>query len=156
MRNRVLTAFVALLAMLILATGCNYKKLKDIKATSWSLESVSLRGLRSLEAKLALELDNPATKVTLKDISGILYYNGEPFVKYTMDPLTVDGKSKKTYQCSCILDLDESKSLLDLLALLPTLSAENMRTDISAKAKVHGFSKSFSFKNVPVKRFIKN
>lgn len=156
MRNRSIISLLALFALLVFASACNYKKLKEIRATSWNLESVSLRGLRSLEAKLALELDNPATKVTLKDISGILYYNGEPFVNYSVaDPLTVDAKSTKTYHCLCILELDESKSILDLLSTLPSLSTENLVTDISATAKVHGFSKSLSFKKVPVKRFMK-
>ena len=147
---------IALVAMILSATGCgNVKKLKQIKATSWSLESVALRGLRALEADLALELDNPSVKVTLKDISGTLYYKGEPFIRYTMDPLTLKAKSKETYRCSCLLELDPSRSVLEILTALPRLSAEDLTTDIDAKAKVKGFSKSFSFKNVPVKRFMK-
>ncbi|MDY6277708.1 MAG: LEA type 2 family protein [Bacteroidales bacterium] len=155
MRNRRITAILAALVLLLLASGCNYKKLKEIRATSWSLESVALRGLRSLQANLALELENPSMKVTLKDITGVLYYNGEPFIHYTMDPITLSAKSTKTYHCSCILELDPSKSIMDVLASLPGLSSENMTTDISAKAKVKGISKSFAFKSVPVKRFMK-
>ena len=146
---------LAVLALLFAAEGCNYKKFKEIRATSWSLESVALRGLRSLEASLELELENPAGKVTLKDITGILYYNGVPFVNYSVDPLTVSAKSTQTYHCSCVFELDPGVPILDLLATLPELSSENMTTDISAKAKVKGISKSFTFKNVPVKRFMK-
>lgn len=154
MRIRIPIIIAAAIILLSATTGCGYKKLKEIKANSWSLESVSLRGLRSLEARLSIELDNPAAKITLDDISGILYHNGEPFVNYTMEPLAVDAKCIKTYQCTCVLELDPSRSLLELLSVLPTLSPENLTTDISAKAKVHGISKSFSFSKVPVKRFI--
>ena len=114
-----------------------------------------MRGLRSLQANLALDLDNPSMKVTLKDIKGVIYYEGEPFVNYTMDPITLAAKSTQVYQCTCILELDQSKSILEVLATLPNLSTEKMTTDISAKAKVKGISKSFAFKNVPVKRFMK-
>ena len=155
MRNRKVLFIISALFLLIAVSGCNYKKLKEIRATSWSLESVSLRGLRSLQANLALELDNPSMKVTLKDIKGVIYYEGEPFVNYTMDPITLAAKSAQVYQCTCLLELDPSKSILDVLATLPNLSTEKMTTDISAKAKVKGISKSFAFKNVPVKRFMK-
>lgn len=155
MRNRWIIVIVSAIFLLFAANGCNYKKLKEIRATSWSLESVSLRGLRSLQANLALELENPSMKVTLKDIKGVIYYEGEPFINYSMDPLTLAAKTTQTYHCTCILELDQSKSLMDVLATLPGLDTEKMTTDISAKAKVKGISKSFAFKNVPVKRFMK-
>ena len=146
-----------LAAILLMAAGssCDIKKLKQIKATGWTLESVSLHGLRSLKADLLLELENPAMKVTLTDIQGVIYYDGEPFVHYGIDPLTLDAKTTRPYSCSCVLVLDTSKSILDVLAILPKMSSDHITTDISAKAKVKGFSKKFSFQNVPIKRFLK-
>ena len=155
MRKGRIIAIISAIFLLFAISGCNYKKLKEIRATSWSLESVSLRGLRSLQANLALELENPSMKVTLKDIKGVIYYEGEPFINYTMDPLTLAAKCTQIYHCTCILELDQSKSLMDVLTTLPNLSTEKMTTDISARAKVKGISKSFAFKNVPVKRFMK-
>ena len=146
---------IILVLLIIFSTGCNFNKFKKIRATGWSLESVSLRGLRSLQADLALELENPASKVTLTDIAGILYLSGEPYIHYTVEPISLSAKCTKTYSCSCTLDLDPSKNILDVLASLPELKTENLTTDISAKANVKGFKKSFSFKNVPVKRFLK-
>ena len=155
MRYKRVISIIFFVMAIFAITGCNLKKLKEIRATSWSLESVSLRGLRSLQADLALELENPSVKVTLTDITGILYHKGVPYINYRIDPITIDGKSTKTYNCSCILELDATKSILDVLAALPEFNPSEVTTDISAKAVVSGFKKSFAFNNVPVKRFLK-
>lgn len=135
--------------------GCNFNKLKEIRATGWSVNSVALRGLRSLEANVSIELDNPAMGVTLSDIQGLIYFDGEPFVHYTVNELKLEGNCVKTYSSDCSLVLDTSKSILDVLAILPEMSSKHLTTDISAKAKIKaGLTKTFSFKNVPIKRFI--
>ena len=153
--KRLISFIVAAVFIMAAGSSCNVSKLKQIRATGWTLESVSLHGLRSLNADLLLELDNPAMKVTLSNIHGVIYYDNEPFVHYDIDPLTLDAKCTKSYSCSCVLVLDTSKSILDVLSILPKMSSDHITTDISAKAKVKGFSKSFSFKNVPIKRFLK-
>ncbi len=141
--------------MLMATSSCNFNKLKEIRATGWSVNSVALRGLRSLEANVSIELDNPAMGVTLSDIQGLIYYDGEPFVHYTVNELKLDGNCVKTYSSDCSLVLDTSKNILDVLAILPDMSSKHLTTDISAKAKIKtGITKTFSFKNVPIKRLL--
>ncbi len=153
--KNIATLILAVIFIVTVTGGCNYKKLKEIKATGWSVNSVSLRGLRSLDANVSIELDNPAMGVTLSDIQGLIYFDGEPFVHYTVNELKLDAKCVKTYSSDCSLVLDTSKNILDVLAILPEMSSKHLTTDISAKARIKaGLTKTFSFKNVPIKRLL--
>ena len=155
MPSKKILSVLCLLVTAGIFAGCGVQKLRQLKITSWTIESVSLRGLRSLEAGMTLGIDNPGTKVTLEDISGIIFYKGEEFLHYTAEPLTLEPRRTAEYPCRCILNIDDSKSILDVLAALPGYSPEFITTDLSAKVRVNGIlSKNVSFKNIPIERLI--
>ena len=61
---------VALLAMTLLSSGC--MKLKQVSVTSVELDSVNPKGFRAAVVNLNVGVHNPATRITLSDISGEL------------------------------------------------------------------------------------
>ena len=65
------------LACAILSGCSGLSKVKDIKVTSCGLESYSLKGLRSIDAVLAVGIDNPTFAFKVMDVSGTVKYNGE-------------------------------------------------------------------------------
>ena len=69
--------------------GCEgVSKIKDIKVTSCGVENYSLKGLRSLDAVLAIGIDNPAMAFTVTGLSGILKYMGEEVALPTLSMWT--------------------------------------------------------------------
>ena len=58
----------------ILAGGCS--KMKNVRVTSCKLESVSPSGLRSLDARLGIGIENPGREFTISGI-GAGYTTGE-------------------------------------------------------------------------------
>ncbi len=151
MRQKILT-LVAVLATLVL-TGCS--KISRIEVRSCSLESVSLAGLRGVQARLLLEVDNPALQFTLEDIRGVVYKNGEEYVRYEADPLTVSAKTCASYPLDCTASLAPSVSLTQLLDLVKDFDIEDFTTDIHAKVKLKsGVAKGFDYKDIPLKDLI--
>lgn len=151
MSYRKIITLIVLAILALSLEGCGVKRLKDLKVTSWSLESVSLRGLRGLYAEMSLGIENPGAKITLDDISGTIFYKGEEFLRYTMEPLTLKARCTEVYSCHCTMDFEKSKSILDILAAINGFSLEYVTTDLDAKVKMNGiFSRKVSFKNIPV------
>ena len=84
LKNIILGLAVSL-SVLFFGSCSGISKIKDIKVTSCGVESYSLKGLRSIDAVLAIGIDNPAMAFTVTDLSGILKYNGEDVAFYTAD-----------------------------------------------------------------------
>lgn len=151
MRYKRIITLIVLAVLALSLEACGVKRLKDLKVTEWSLESVSLRGLRGLYADMALGIENPGVKITLDDISGTIFYKGEEFLCYQMEPITLKARCTEVYSCHCTMDFESSKTILDILAAINGFSLEYVTTDLDAKVKMNGiFSRKVSFKNVPV------
>ena len=88
---------VALAALL--SAGCS--KVKDIRLTSFGIESFSPRGLRSADAVLAVGIDNPSFSFTVTDLTGTVKYKGEAMGTFTADTVSVDRKCVKVYDVPC-------------------------------------------------------
>lgn len=144
---------IAASVAVLLASGCSgVSKVKDIKVTSVGVESYSLKGLRSLDAVLALGIDNPTFAFTVTDLSGILKYNGEDFAFYSADTINVDKKSVKVYDLPCTATLSEGVGLMQVAQMARKGSLEGFTTDIEAKVKLKGASKTLRFKDLDLQK----
>ena len=152
--KRILPLIAILVTLCV--SGCrSVEQIKNIKVTSWSLESVTPSGLRSLNAELAVEIENPAMEFTLEDIRGTLHYKGEPMVDYVIDPVTILRKCTRTYPVSVSARLSGNFPLLNVLAIVARPDPADFTTDIDAKIRFKsGISKDIHLKNVPIKDFI--
>lgn len=141
-------------AVLMCLESCS--KISQIELKSCSVASVSPSGLRSLNARLLLEIDNPALQLYLSDIEGSLYYKGEEYVQYSASPVEVKAKTSAVYPLDCKASLSPSVSLLDLMALAKNYDLGDFTTDISAKVKLKsGVAKNFKMKGIPIKELLK-
>ncbi len=113
-------------------------KVKDIKVTSCALESYSLRGFRSIDAVLAVGIDNPAFAFTVTDLNGIVKYKGEDFATYKADTVSVQKKSARVYDVPCSATLSDGVTLARLLSILKAGNLEGFTTDVVAKVKLRG------------------
>ena len=141
--------FVALLACAVLSGCSGLSKVKDIKVTSCGLESYSLKGLRSVDAVLAVGIDNPTFAFKVMDVSGTVKYNGEDFATYTADTVSVEKKCSKVYDLPCSATLSDGVSLKQLMQIANKGSLEGFTTDVTATVKLKsGAGKTFKFKNI--------
>ncbi len=141
--------FVAFLVCAVLSGCSGLSKVKDIKVTSCGLESYSLKGLRSVDAVLAVGIDNPTFAFKVTDVSGTLKYNGEDFATYTADSVSVDKKCSKVYDLPCSATLSEGVSLKRLMQIAKKGSLEGFTTDVTATVRLkNGAGKTFRFKNI--------
>ena len=141
--------FVALLACAVLSGCSGLSKVKDVKVTSCGLESYSLKGLRSVDAVLAVGIDNPTFAFKVMDVSGTVKYNGEDFATYTADTVSVEKKCSKVYDLPCSATLSDGVSLKQLMQIAKKGSLEGFTTDVTATVKLKsGAGKTFKFKNI--------
>ena len=59
---------IAFLAVMLVLSGC--AKLSQVSVTSFTLDSVNPKGLRSLSLTASVGVHNPASEITLSEISG--------------------------------------------------------------------------------------
>ena len=148
-KRTIFCIFVALLACAVLSGCSGLSKVKDIKVTSCGLESYSLKGLRSVDAVLAVGIDNPTFAFKVMDVSGTVKYNGEDFATYTADTVSVEKKCSKVYDLPCSATLSDGVSLKQLMQIAKKGSLEGFTTDVTATVKLKsGAGKTFKFKNI--------
>jgi len=153
MRNRIIIVFAALAAIFL--TGCS--KIRQIELKSCALDSVSMAGLRGVNATLLLEIDNPALQFGLEDIEGVLYRNGEEYVSYKADPIKVDARTCAVYPLACNATLSPNVSLVQVLSLAKNFNLEEFTTDIHAKLRLKsGVAKGFTFRDIPIKDLLED
>jgi len=146
---------VALALGLVLSAGCS--KVKDIKVTSCSLESFSPRGLRSVDAVLAIGIDNPSVAFRITSLEGVVKYNGEDFATYTADTVSVDRKSSKVYDVPCSAVLSESVTLMKALSIISNGDLEGFTTDVKAKVKLKGGAgTTLNYKDIDLNEVVSN
>lgn len=141
-------------AMSLMICGCgSIEKVKDIKVTSVGVESYSFSGLRTINAVLALGIDNPTFAFKVTDLNGILKYKGEDFAFFTADTIKVDKKCSKVYDLPCSATLSEGVSLRKALQIAQGNSLEGFTTDLEAKVKLKsGAGTTLKFKDLDLKQ----
>lgn len=143
----------ALLVMVVVMSGlCGCAKFKQIRPVSVELESFNPKGLRAVEAVIALELDNPAAQVSLSEIEGVILRSGKVFGKVAVDPFIMNARSVETYHLNAVLTLDGGVSLFDVMSLLKSNVLEEFTVDFHATASLKsGASKKMVFEGLPLK-----
>lgn len=133
--KRTLIGILVVLAGTVLA-GCS--KVKDIKVTSCGIESLTPKGFRSVDAVLAIGIDNPAFAFRIEGLDGVVKYKGEELATYTADTISVDGRCVKVYDLPCSATLNDGIPLSRILSFLKKGDLEGFTTDIKARVKLRG------------------
>ena len=122
--------------------------------TSFELDSITPKGLRALTVKMSVGVHNPASEITLSEISGEVIISGKVIGNVAMAPVVLTARKDSTYKVKADVTLAEGVSVLEVLALAKNKSAiENGTANIYAKAKLKGGpSKKIKMEDVPLKR----
>ena len=146
--------FIAILAVTLVSGGC--AKLSRVCVTSVALESVSPKGFRSLTLNLNVGVHNPASEITLSEISGELLLSGKVIGKVAMAPVVLAPKADSTYKVNPDLSLAEGVSIMQVLALAgKQTTLDEATANIYAKIKVKGLPvKKMKMEGVSVKELL--
>ena len=154
-KNILIGFFVAFVASAVLSGCSGLSKIKDIKVTSCGLESYTLKGLRSVDAVLAVGIDNPTFAFTVMDVSGTVKYNGEDFATYTADTISVDKKCTKVYDLPCTATLSDGVSLMKMMQIVKKGNLEGFTTDVTATVKLKsGAGTTLRFKDIDLNKMV--
>lgn len=139
--------------LVLLLGGC--KNIKDVRVTSFKLDSIAPQGLTGLGADFTIGISNPAVQVRLEDIEGVLKRSGKVLGRLTIDPFEIQARSDMEYHLKGDLRLGEDANLKDLLQLLDASVLDEYVVDISAKARhKSGVAAPIAINDIPLKKLL--
>lgn len=148
--NRTRYALMILMAALLTLSGCT--KFNKIRPVSANIEGIEMSGLRSAVLTIGVEVDNPASRIALSEIEGVINHSGKVFGRVAVDPFILEARSLEKYHLRAVLTLDGNVSLFDVMGLFKGNAVEDITVDVYARAKLKGgASKRFSYEDVPLK-----
>lgn len=145
-----------LIAAVLMLPGCaNLKKIREIKVNDVKVESIIPNGLKGVVLNMAVEVDNPASQLSLTDISAALEHSGKVLGRVVVDPFTLQGKSVDIYRLKADVTLGEGMSILELAKFADKAVLEESVVDFSAKVKIgKGSPKNIRLNDVPLKKLL--
>ena len=141
------------LAMMLCLTGC--KGPKDITVDSFEIESLSTKGLKSMDVYLKVEVNNPAKQVKIYDVDGSLKHSGKVIGKLAMDPFILGAKTSDMYVLKATVSLAQGAGLKDLMVLMDKKGLDRCTIDLSAKAAYgKAVTMPINMKDIPLKKLL--
>lgn len=149
---RILT--IVFFASMMTLGGC--AKLSEIRPTSVAVSSISPRGMRALSLKIDVGVHNPATELTLSEISGEFLVSGKVIGNVTLDPLTLTARTDSVYRISADVMLADDVNVMEVLGLFnKKRTLEDAALNVYAKAKLKsGASKKIKYEQIPLKNLL--
>ena len=87
LKSKIKYYILVLLLVLICSSGCN--KFKQIRPLSAGIESIVPEGFRKVVVFLNVEVDNPASQITVGDVEGLVFHSGTILGNFTYSPFFV-------------------------------------------------------------------
>lgn len=139
--------------LVLLLGGC--KKVKDMKVTSFELESIAPHGLTALDVFVAVGIDNPSIQVGVEDIRGSLKRSGKVLGRLTVDPFVLKARSSEIYRLKATMRLGEDANLRDLLQLADQTALDQYVVDVSVKVRhKSGVAAPIEINDIPLKKLL--
>jgi len=129
--------------------------MKNVKITSFELESVSLCGLREVNTVININIDNPSIQFSINDLNAVLKYGGQECMIFEGSRIDVDAKSNKNYRVLVHGRLCDNFNPFVILGLLQSQDFEQCTLDLSGTAQAAGLKKKLSYKDICVKDLLK-
>ena len=101
--------------MLVLMTFTGCKRYMDVRILSVKVESMNMKGLRAGEATLTVRIDNPAGKIIVEELNGVVKHSGKVLGNFVLDPLTLKPKQADDYSMHASFELDKSVGVMYML-----------------------------------------
>lgn len=142
-------AAMALICAVVALMGCSavrkaaIDKLKEIEVTSFSVEKVTPKGLKALDASFYVGVHNPTIKLELTDVTARLFYKDSELGSFVLDPFTIDGHADKIYLLTGHAALSSAAALFQVVGALGG-SSDDFTVLISATGKGLGIRRDVS------------
>jgi len=147
--RRIINIVLALVLAVICLSGC--AKFKQIRPVSAKIEHISPSGLRSVTVTAMVEIDNPASQITLSDIEGVVSHSGKIIGRVGVDPFILKAKTLGEYHLRAVITLEEGTSILDVMSMARKGTIYDSVVDIYFKASLKGgLSKKMAFEGMPL------
>lgn len=135
---------------LLALSGCSAVKkaavdrLKEIEITSFSVEGITPRGLKALDASFYVGIHNPTVKLELSDVTARLFYKDAELGSFVLEPFTIAGHEDRIYLLSGHAALSSASSLFQVAGALGGGSPDDFTVLISATGKGLGVKRDVS------------
>lgn len=147
MKKSLVIIAIAIVAML----SCSCGKVKDFSINSCSVQSVSLNGLKSLDALVALGVTNPTIRFTIKDLDITVKRDGQDFAYFDAGPVKVAPRRKQTCSVPCTGTIAKGIGLVSVANLARTKNFDGFTVDIDVAIKfLWGLGPTLHFKDISV------
>lgn len=140
--------------MLVLMTFTGCRKYMDVRIVSVKVESVNMKGLRAGEAVLSVRVDNPAGKMTLEELIGVVKHSGKVLGNIALDPVTLKPRQTDDYSMNVRFELDKGVGVMYMLTFTDIRKLKECTIDLSARGKAAGVKVKREYKDIPVKNLL--
>lgn len=140
--------------MLVLMTFTGCRKYMDVRIVSVKVESVNMKGLRAGEAVLSVRVDNPAGKMTLEELNGVVKHSGKVLGNIALDPVTLKPRQTDDYSMNVRFELDKGVGVMYMLTFTDIRKLKECTIDLSARGKAAGVKMKREYKDIPVKNLL--
>ncbi|MCQ2141141.1 MAG: hypothetical protein MJY83_02205 [Bacteroidales bacterium] len=147
MKKSLLIITIAIMAVLCSSCG----KVKDFSINSCEVQSVSLNGLKSLDATLALGVTNPTIRFTIKNLGITVKRDGQDFAYFDAGPVKVAPRRMQTCSVPCTGTIAKGIGLISVANLARTKDFEGFTVDVDVAIKfLWGMGPTLHFKDISV------
>lgn len=140
--------------MLVLMTFTGCRKYMDVRIVSVKVESVNMKGLRAGEAVLSVRVDNPAGKMILEELNGVVKHSGKVLGNIALDPVTLKPRQTDDYSMNVRFELDKGVGVMYMLTFTDIRKLKECTIDLSARGKAAGVKVKREYKDIPVKNLL--
>ena len=113
-----------------------------------------MNGLRALDVVLAVEVENSAGKIVIKDAKVVLKHSGKVLGNVNVAPLTLAARTTADYKVDVTLELDRGVNVMHLMSLMDVRKLNECTVDLSFKGKASGTIIKREFKDIPMKELL--
>lgn len=152
---RRIAQLIAALCLVVVTAGSCTGSYRKINMRSAGIESFKLTGMRTFDAVLSVEIDNPAGPVTIKDIEATVKHDSRDAITVVSDKeLRMEGKCVKSYLVPVKGTVAADVSLVQMAVWAKDFDSDRFTVDIHARAEIApGFGRDFARKDIPMSRF---
>ncbi|MCQ2143678.1 MAG: hypothetical protein MJY56_06390 [Bacteroidales bacterium] len=142
----------ALIACLALSGCSDIKNVKNIKLTSYKIDSIVPSGLKSIDVKLTLGVDNPAMYLKIDGANGRLCRLGQEVGTFSVDPIALEGHCEGKYTLTGNITLSPGVSILTIMKYAATFNLDEYTIDLFAPVKLKsGLGVKLKYVDTPLK-----
>ena len=155
-RNRTLLFVMAAFAVALIMPSCA-DRYKDIRITGIRLEKVMPSSLRSVDAEVVVDVENPLrTKVKVKKMAGYVFQNRRQIATVTSDDeVELAPRGISSHRIKVRVTVDNAKFFFEQFQKGVRPDYKEFSVDMSAMAGSGLFMFPVEKKNIPVEDLIK-